>query len=123
GPDACIVLDFMLHRVSALLEGLVVYPEHMLQNLEKMHGLIFSQRVLLRLTEKGMLREDAYRAVQKNAMRVWQEGLDFQELLAQDPEIQRHLTPSELAELFDLSYHTKEIDRIFARVFPEGRPQ
>jgi len=123
GPDACIVLDFMLHRVSALLEGLVVYPEHMLQNLQKMHGLIFSQRVLLRLTEKGMLREDAYRVVQKNAMRVWQDGLDFQELLAQDPEIQRHLTPSELAELFDLSYHTKEIDRIFARVFPEGRPQ
>ncbi len=123
GPDACIVLDFMLHRVSALLEGLVVYPEHMLQNLQKMHGLIFSQRVLLRLTEKGMLREDAYRVVQKNAMRVWQEGLDFQELLAQDPEIQRHLTPSELAELFDLSYHTKEINRIFGRVFPEGRPQ
>ena len=122
GPDACIVLDFMLHRASGLLEGLVVYPERMRENLEKMHGLIFSQRVLLALTEKGMLREDAYRVVQRNAMRVWQEGQDFQALLAADPEIQRYLSAAALGELFDLAYHTKEIDRVFARVFPEGRP-
>ncbi len=87
-----------------------------------MHGLIFSQRVLLALTEKGMLREDAYRVVQRNAMRVWQEGQDFQALLAADPEIQRYLSAAALGELFDLAYHSKEIDRVFARVFPEGRP-
>ncbi|WP_308388410.1 adenylosuccinate lyase [Acidithiobacillus sp. AMEEHan] len=122
GPDACIVLDFMLHRASGLLEGLVVYPERMRENLEKTHGLIFSQRVLLALTEKGMLREDAYRVVQRNAMRVWQEGLDFQTLLLADGDVQRYLSAAELGELFDLAYHRKEIDKIFARVFPEGRP-
>ena len=122
GPDACIVLDFMLHRVSGLLEGLVVYPERMRANLDKMHGLVFSQRVLLALTEKGMLREEAYRVVQRNAMRVWQEGLDFQTLLAADADLQGYLSAAELGELFDLSYHTKQIDTIFARVFPAGRP-
>ena len=122
GPDACIVLDFMLHRVSGLLEGLVVYPERMRANLNKMHGLVFSQRVLLALTEKGMLREEAYRVVQRNAMRVWQEGLDFQTLLAADADLQGYLSAAELGELFDLSYHTKQIDTIFARVFPAGRP-
>ncbi|WP_348550530.1 adenylosuccinate lyase [Acidithiobacillus sp.] len=122
GPDACIVLDFMLHRVSGLLEGLVVYPERMRANLDKMHGLVFSQRVLLALTEKGMLREEAYRVVQRNAMRVWQEGLDFQTLLAADADLQGYLSAAELGELFDLSYHTKQINTIFARVFPAGRP-
>ena len=122
GPDACIVLDFMLHRVSGLLEGLVVYPERMRANLNKMHGLVFSQRVLLALTEKGMLREEAYRVVQRNAMRVWQEGLDFQTLLAADADLQGYLSAAELGELFDLNYHTKQIDTIFARVFPAGRP-
>jgi len=122
GPDACIVLDFMLHRASGLLEGLVVYPERMRENLERMHGLIFSQRVLLALTEKGMLREDAYRLVQRNAMRVWQEGADFQALLAADPDLQPYLNAAELSALFDLGYHTQQIDAIFARVFPEGRP-
>jgi adenylosuccinate lyase len=122
GPDACIVLDFMLHRVSGLLEGLVVYPERMRANLDKMHGLVFSQRVLLALTEKGMLREEAYRVVQRNAMRVWQEGLDFQTLLAADADLQGYLSAAELGELFDLNYHTKQIDTIFARVFPAGRP-
>ncbi|MEL5848276.1 MAG: adenylosuccinate lyase [Candidatus Igneacidithiobacillus chanchocoensis] len=122
GPDACIVLDFMLHRASGLLEGLVVYPERMRENLERMHGLIFSQRVLLALTEKGMLREDAYRLVQRNAMRVWQEGADFQTLLSADPDLQPYLNSAELSALFDLGYHTQQIDAIFARVFPEGRP-
>ncbi|MEY2342430.1 adenylosuccinate lyase [Acidithiobacillus sp. IBUN Pt1247-S3] len=122
GPDACIVLDFMLHRASGLLEGLVVYPERMRENLDKMHGLIFSQRVLLALTEKGMLREDAYRVVQRNAMRVWQEGLDFQTLLLADGDLQRYLSAADIRELFDLSYHTKQIASIFARVFPEGQP-
>lgn len=123
GPDACIVMDFMLHRASGLLENLVVYPKQMLSNLHKMHGLIFSQRVLLALTEKGMLREDAYRVVQGNAMRVWEEGADFQALLAADPQVRQFLSAAELADLFDLAYHTKNIDRIFARVFPAGAPQ
>ena len=123
GPDACIVMDFMFHRASGLLEKLVVYPEQMLSNLHKMHGLIFSQRVLLALTEKGMLREDAYRVVQGNAMRVWEEGADFQALLAADPQVKQFLSAGELAALFDLAYHTKNIDCIFARVFPAGAPQ
>ncbi len=123
GPDACIVMDFMLHRASGLLERLVVYPQRMLRNLHQMHGLIFSQRVLLALTEKGMLREDAYRVVQRNAMQVWEVGADFQSLLAADPQIQPYLNAQELAVLFDLAYHVRNIDAIFARVFPEGQPR
>ncbi len=123
GPDACIVMDFMFHRVSGLLERLVVYPQRMLDNLHKMHGLIFSQRVLLALTGKGMLREDAYRVVQHNAMQVWEANADFKSLLAADPQIQPYLSAQELAALFDLSYHTRNVDAIFARVFPEGQPR
>ena len=123
GPDACIVMDFMFHRVSGLLERLVVYPQRMLDNLHKMHGLIFSQRVLLALTGKGMLREDAYRVVQHNAMQVWEANADFKSLLAADPQIQPYLSAQELAALFDLAYHTRNIDAIFARVFPEGQPR
>lgn len=123
GPDACIVMDFMLHRASGLLEKLVVYPQRMLDNLNKMHGLIFSQRVLLALTAKGVMREDAYRIVQRNAMQVWERDADFRSLLAADPDVATHLNDQELAELFDLAYHTRNIDAIFARVFPQGRPQ
>ncbi|MHB1494451.1 MAG: adenylosuccinate lyase [Acidithiobacillus sp.] len=123
GPDACIVMDFMFHRASGLLERLVVYPQRMLDNLHKMHGLIFSQRVLLALTGKGMLREDAYRVVQHNAMQVWEANADFKSLLAADPQIQPYLSAQELAALFDLSYHTRNVDAIFARVFPEGQPR
>ncbi|MFA7496887.1 MAG: adenylosuccinate lyase [Acidithiobacillus sp.] len=123
GPDACIVMDFMFHRVSGLLERLVVYPQQMLDNLHKMNGLIFSQRVLLALTAKGMLRENAYRVVQRNAMQVWEASADFRTLLAADPDIQPYLNEHDLAELFDLSYHTRNIDAIFARVFPKGQPQ
>ncbi len=123
GPDACIVMDFMFHRASGLLERLVVYPQRMLENLHKMHGLIFSQRVLLALTGKGMLREDAYRVVQHNAMQVWEANADFKSLLAADPQIQPYLSAQELAALFDLAYHTRNIDAIFARVFPEGQPR
>ena len=123
GPDACIVMDFMFHRASGLLERLVVYPQRMLENLHKMHGLIFSQRVLLALTEKGMLREDAYRVVQRSAMQVWEANADFKSLLAADLQIQPYLNAQELMELFDLAYHTRNIDAIFARVFPEGQPR
>jgi adenylosuccinate lyase len=113
----------MFHRVSGLLERLVVYPQQMLDNLHKMNGLIFSQRVLLALTAKGMLRENAYRVVQRNAMQVWEASADFRTLLAADPDIQPYLNEHDLAELFDLSYHTRNIDAIFARVFPKGQPQ
>ncbi len=123
GPDACIVMDFMFHRASGLLERLVVYPQRMLENLHKMHGLIFSQRVLLALTGKGMLREDAYRVVQRSAMQVWEANADFKSLLAADLQIQPYLNAQELTELFDLAYHTRNIDAIFARVFPEGQPR
>ena len=123
GPDACIVMDFMFHRASGLLERLVVYPQRMLENLHKMHGLIFSQRVLLALTEKGMLREDAYRVVQRSAMQVWEANADFKSLLAADLQIQPYLNAQELTELFDLAYHTRNIDAIFDRVFPEGQPR
>ncbi|MBU2841949.1 adenylosuccinate lyase [Acidithiobacillus thiooxidans] len=123
GPDACIVMDFMFHRASGLLEKLVVYPQHMMDNLNKMHGLIFSQRVLLALTAKGMLRENAYRVVQRNAMQVWENNADFKALLAADPDVSQYLQEKDLAELFDLAYHTRNIDRIFARVFPKGQSQ
>ncbi len=123
GPDACTVLDFMLHRAAGLLEGLMVYPERMLENLNRMHGLVFSQRVLLALTEKGMLREEAYRVVQRNAMKVWEEGADFRSLLAADADLKHYLSPAELDGLFDLNYHTQQISAIFARVFPEGMPR
>ena len=95
----------------------MVYPEAMQRNLDRLGGLVHSQRVLLALTQAGMSREDAYKAVQRNAMRVWEQGGDFQALLAVDPEVARHLKPEALAAFFDLGYHTKHVDTIFRRVF------
>ncbi len=119
-PDATIALDFALARLTQVVEKLVVYPEAMKHNLERLGGLVHSQRVLLALTQAGMNREDAYRAVQRNATRVWERSGDFQALLAADPEVARHLKPEALAALFDLGYHTSHVDTIFARVF--GQP-
>jgi adenylosuccinate lyase len=116
GPDATVTLDFALHRMAGLIENLVVYPERMAQNLDRLGGLVHSQRVLLALVDKGMAREDAYRAVQRNAMRVWQEGSDFLSLLKADPDVSARLSPGELEALFDLGYHTRHVDDIFARV-------
>ncbi len=116
-PDATIALDFALARLAGVIENLVVYPEAMKRNLDLFGGLVHSQRVLLALTQAGMGREDAYQAVQRNAMRAWQEGLDFLGLLKADPEISRHLAPAALEACFDLGYHTKRVDEIFARVF------
>ena len=120
GPDATIALDFALVRLADLVERLVVYPENMKANLERYGGLVHSQRVLLALTQAGMSREDAYRAVQRNAMSAWNAGGDFLASLEADPEVRRHLDDKSLAALFDLGYHTKHVDTIFRRVFGEA---
>ncbi len=121
-PDGCILIDYMLNRMRSILDGLVVYPERMMENINRTHGLIYSQRVLLALIDKGVLRDEAYLMVQRNAMRSWEEGADFKTLLSKAPDISRRLTADELAELFDISYHLKHVDTIFERVFgQEGR--
>ncbi len=116
-PDATITLDFALHRLAGLVEKLVIYPAHVQANLDKLGGLIFSQRILLALTQKGMSREASYAAVQRNAMKVWLEKANFLHELKKDEEIGNHLSTDELCALFDLTYHTKHVDTIFARVF------
>ncbi|MGD9544716.1 MAG: adenylosuccinate lyase [Methylocystis sp.] len=120
GPDATVTLDFALARLTGVIENLVVYPENMRKNLEKLGGLIHSQRVLLALTQKGVSRENAYAMVQRNAMPVWRGEGDFRALLGQDKDVSAKLSPAELDELFDLSYHFKHVDTIFARVFGES---
>ena len=117
GPDTTITLDFALHRLAGLIEKLVIYPDNMMQNMNKFRGLVMSQRVLLALTQAGVSREDAYRLVQRNAMKVWEKGADFKTELLADPEVTKALTPAEIDEKFDLGYHTKHVDTIFARVF------
>ena len=117
GPDATVTLDFALARLTGVVEKLVIYPENMLANLNKFRGLVHSQRVLLALTQAGVSREDAYRLVQRNAMKVWEDGADFMEELKSDTEVTAALSPIEIEEKFDLSYHTKHVDTIFARVF------
>ena len=116
-PDATVTLDFALARMTGLIEKLVVYPNNMQKNLDKLGGLVFSQRVLLALTQAGVSREDAYRLVQKHAMKVWEKGADFLAELSADKEITKRLKPAELKKLFDMKYHTKHVDTIFKRVF------
>ena len=120
-PDATIALDFALARLTGLIDRLVVYPEAMRRNLAQLGGLIHSQRVLLALTQAGMGREDAYRAVQRTAMRVWREGGDFLAVLRDDPDVAKRLPAAELEALFDLGYHTRHVDTIFARVFGDEK--
>ena len=117
GPDATVTLDFALARLTGVIEKLTVYPENMRANMDSLGGLIHSQRVLLDLTQAGMSREDAYQAVQRCAMPVWLEGADFLTNLRGDAAVTAHLSDDELAALFDLAYHTKHVDTIFARVF------
>jgi len=117
GPDATIVLDFMLGRFTGLIDKLVVYPERMLANLYMTNGVIFSQMVLLSLIEKGTTREDAYAVVQKNAMKSWQEGIDFKSLLAQDEIVRKYLNENDLDGIFDVNNFLKNLDFIFERVF------
>ena len=117
GPDATITLDFALNRLAGVIEKLVVYPENMLKNMNKFKGLVMSQRVLLALTQAGVTREDAYRLVQRNAMKVWEKGADFKTELLADADVTAALSPAEIEEKFDLGYHTRHVDTIFARVF------
>ena len=116
-PDTTVTLDFALARMTGVIEKLVVYPEIMRENLEALGGLVFSQRVLLGLTQSGMSRETAYSCVQRNAMKVWKTGADFLEELKSDPEVTSHIKKGSLDDLFDLKYHLKEVDKIFERVF------
>ncbi|KGJ04095.1 Adenylosuccinate lyase [Paracoccus halophilus] len=118
-PDATITLDFALNRLAGVIEKLVVYPENMLKNMNRFKGLVMSQRVLLALTQAGVSREDAYRLVQRNAMKVWEQGADFKTELLADADVTAALTPAEIEEKFDLGYHTRHVDTIFARVFSE----
>ena len=119
GPDATITLDFALARLTGVVEKLLVYPERMQKNLDRMGGLVHSQRVLLALTQAGVSREDAYRLVQRNAMKVWESDgeLSLLELLKADDEVTAALTPQQIEDKFDLDYHFKHVDTIFARVF------
>ena len=119
GPDACITLDFALARLTGVVDKLLVYPERMQANMDRMGGLIHSQRVLLALTQNGVSREDAYRLVQRNAMKVWEEGKDFKTELLADDEVLAALSPEEIDAKFDLGYHTKHVDTIFNRVFKD----
>jgi adenylosuccinate lyase len=117
GPDATVTLDFALARLAGVIEKLVVYPQSMRRNLDRLGGLIHSQRVLLALTQKGVAREEAYRLVQRNAMKVWTGEGDFLSLLNTDKEVRKHLSEAELKANFDLDFHFAHVDTIFRRVF------
>ena len=121
GPDATIALDFALNRLAGLIDKLVVYPEAMKANLDSLGGLVHSQRVMLALVDKGMSREDAYEAVQRNAMQAWKGKGEFLALLKKDNAVSGKLKPAEIEKLFDLAYHLKNVDAIFKRVFGVGK--
>src|SRR4030088_1422662 len=120
GPDATVTLDFALTRLAGLIEKLLIYPANMQKNLDRLGGLVHSQRRLIALTQKGASREDAYKYVQRNAMPVWRGEGDFQTLLKKDPDVKKHMSDAEIEELFDLGYHFKHVDTIFKRVFGES---
>ena len=117
GPDTTITLDFALGRLTGMIDKLVIYPDNMLANMNKFRGLVMSQRVLLALTQAGVSREDSYSYVQRNAMKVWEKGADFKTELLADDDVMAALGADEIEEKFDLNYHTKHVDTIFARVF------
>ena len=117
GPDSTALVDFMIHRLTRILKGLVVYPERMKENLNKLKGLIYSQQVLLRLSSLGLGRQEAYEMVQRNALRVWDTGKDFKSLLLEDQDVRKHLTEKEIGDVFNLDYHLKHVEEIFDRVF------
>ncbi len=117
GPDATVTLDFALARLAGIIDKLIVYPDNMRKNLDRLGGLVHSQRVLLALTQKGVGREDAYRLVQRNAMKAWAGEGDFLSLLKTDKDVRKHLSEAELAANFDLDFHFAQVDTIFARVF------
>jgi adenylosuccinate lyase len=115
-PDSCILLDYMLSLLTDVIDRLIVYPENMLKNLHKTNGLVFSESVLLALTNKGMKREDAYRIVQTSAMDVWQSGKDFGSVLKSNEELTKVLMPEEIDSLFDLDKSVHNVEYIFERV-------
>jgi adenylosuccinate lyase len=117
GPDSTILTDFMLHRLTRIIKNLVVHPDRMLENLNTLRGLIFSQQILIRLAALGLKRETAYEMVQRNALKVWDTDRDFKTLLLEDDEIREHLTEDELEEIFNIDYHLKHVEDIFERVF------
>ena len=119
GPDTTITLDFALARLTGVIDKLVIYPDNMARNMNKFRGLVMSQRVLLALTQAGVSREDAYKLVQRNAMKVWEQGKDFKTELLADKDVLAALSAEEIEEKFDLGYHTKHVDTIFARVFKD----
>ena len=118
-PDTTVNLDFALHRLTSVIDKLVIYPDNMLKNMNKFKGLVMSQRVLLALTQAGASREDAYKLVQRNAMKIWEQNKDFQVELLSDKEVRSFLTEEDIREKFDLGYHTKNVEKIFHRVFGE----
>ena len=115
-PDSCLALDYILSIFSGIIEGLRVFPDRMMENIESSRGLIFSQRVLLSLVDKGIAREEAYKIVQSNASRTWEEKTDFRDLLKSDPVARKHLSSSDFDELFDYGYYTRYVDETFARL-------
>jgi adenylosuccinate lyase len=117
GPDSTITLDFALARMTSVIDKMLIFPDNMLDNMNKFPGLVMSQRVLLALTQAGVSREDAYSMVQRNALKVWEHRTDFRELLLGDPEVVAALGEEAINEKFDMSYHTKHVDTIFTRVF------
>ncbi|EET49550.1 adenylosuccinate lyase [Thalassobium sp. R2A62] len=117
GPDATITLDFALHRLTGVIDKMLIFPDNMMDNMNKFPGLVMSQRVLLALTQAGVSREDAYAMVQRNALKVWEERTDFQEELLGDADVVAALGADEIKEKFDMAYHTKHVDTIFKRVF------
>jgi adenylosuccinate lyase len=119
-PDASIALDYILHKATSLIAGLVVHPERMLENLQLTRGLVFSGQLLLALTQKGVSRENAYEWVQRNAMRVWDQKENFKELLQQDPDVKQHLSAAEIESAFGFDSYLRNIDAIFSRVFRQG---
>ncbi|MEQ8876956.1 MAG: adenylosuccinate lyase [Phycisphaerales bacterium] len=120
GPDATVTLDFALARLTGVVDKMIIFPENMLENMNKFPGLVMSQRVLLALTQAGVSREDAYAMVQRNALKVWEHRTDFKQELLADEEVCAALSPAQIEEKFDMDYHTKHVDTIFRRVFGES---
>lgn len=116
-PDSTILVDYMLARVTDLVKNLIVYPERMQRNLDLTGGLVYSQRLLLALIDKGAQRKESYEAVQRNAMTAWKGGVGFQELVGRDPFITTHLKPHEITACFDPAYYLRHLDQVFRRVF------
>jgi adenylosuccinate lyase len=116
-PDSSAALDYLLAKTASLLDGLVVYPENMLKNLNATHGIVFSGQLMLALTQKGVSREDAYLWVQRNAMTVWDEGGEYLDLVKKDADISAILTEEEIARVFDYQHYLRNVEKVFARVF------